>query len=121
MKPIMSSHLQSNMQWLDPNLLLDLETDARHLATSVHGLVRSISETLHGLSSLTVNLVGTYKDGVCKTCDEVDSNVKAIFQLMARVEELNKGMVQVYKIGHQLREILRLLDMYEATISTPCR
>lgn len=56
----------------------------------------------------------TYKEGVCKTCDEVDANIKAMYQLMAKVEELNKAMQPAYKMGEQLKDIKRLLEMYES-------
>lgn len=51
---------------------------------------------------------------MCKTCDEVDGNIKSMYQLMAKVEELNKGMGPAYRMGDQLKEIKRLLDVYEA-------
>ena len=54
------------------------------------------------------------RDGVFKTCDEVDGNIKSMYQLMAKVEELNKGMGPAYRMGEQLKEIKRLLDIYEA-------
>jgi hypothetical protein len=37
-----------------------------------------------------------------------------MYQLMAKVEELNKGMGPAYRMGDQLKEMKRLLDMYEA-------
>ena len=99
---------------LDPQLLNDIENDARHLAMSVDGLVENLAAILHSASSVTVDCVETYRDGVCKTCDEVDNNIKAMYQLMAKVEELNKAMGPAYRLGGQLKDIKRLLDMYEA-------
>ena len=55
----------------------------------------------------------TYRDGVCKTCDEVDSNIKSMYQLMAKVEELNKSMAPAYKLADQVKEVKRLLEMLE--------
>jgi hypothetical protein len=37
------------------------------------------------------------RDGVCKTCDAVDDNIKGMYQLMAKWEELNKAMAPAYK------------------------
>jgi hypothetical protein len=34
---------------------------------------------------------------VCKTCDAVDDNIKGMYQLMAKWEELNKAMAPAYK------------------------
>ena len=69
---------------------------------------------LHSLKNLDVIMTHTFRDGVCKTCDEVDGNIKSMYQLMAKVEELNKGMGPAYRMGEQLKEIKRLLDIYEA-------
>lgn len=99
---------------IDPLLLASLENDARLLATSVDGLVENLSGILQSISALTVETIETYRDGVCKTCDEVDNNIKSMYQVMAKVEELNKSMAPAYKLGEQLKEIKRLLDMYEA-------
>jgi hypothetical protein len=38
-----------------------------------------------------------FRDGVCKTCDAVDDNIKGMYQLMAKWEELNKAMAPAYK------------------------
>ena len=103
---------------LDPTVLLDIENDARHLATSVDNLVENLSGILHSISALTVETVETYRDGVCKTCDEVDGNIKSMYQLMAKVEELNKSMAPAHKLGDQLKEIKRLLDMFESVSNT---
>ena len=51
-----------------------------------------------------------------KTCDQVDGNIKAMYQLMAKVEEVNKKMVPAYKLGEQMKDIKRLLEMYEAAL-----
>ena len=34
-----------------------------------------------GISALTVDTVETYRDGVCKTCDAVDGNIKSMYQV----------------------------------------
>lgn len=101
---------------LDPTVIADLENSARHLATSVDNMVESLSGVLHSISALTVDTVETYRDGVCKTCDEVDANIKLMYQLMAKVEELNKSMAPAYQVSEQLKEIKKLLDMYEAVL-----
>ena len=56
-----SSHVR-----MDPNLIMALENDARHLATSVDNLVENLSGVLQSISAITVETVETYRDGVCK-------------------------------------------------------
>jgi hypothetical protein len=63
---------------VDPQVLNDMELEARQLATEVDGLVENLSCILQSISALTVDTVETYRDGVCKTCDEVDNNIKCV-------------------------------------------
>jgi hypothetical protein len=37
-----------------------------------------------------------------------------MYQLMAKVEELNKSMGPAYKMGEQIKDIKRLLEMLES-------
>ena len=55
---------------------------------------------------------------MCKTCDDVDGNIKSMYQLMAKVEELNKSMAPAHALADQLREMRRLLDVLEASASS---
>lgn len=97
----------------DPRVIEDLEREARRLATEVDSLVENLSCTLQGVSALTVDTVETYRDGVCKTCDEVDNNIKAMYQLMAKWEELNKNMAPAQRVSGQIKDVKRLLEMFE--------
>ena len=101
---------------LDPQSIEDIERHARYLAACVDLMVENLSGVLQNASGLTVNTLETYRDGVCKTCDEVDNNIKSMYQLMAKVEELNKSMTPAYKLGEQIKEIKHLLDVYEALL-----
>ncbi|XP_066939216.1 uncharacterized protein DDB_G0284127 [Macrobrachium rosenbergii] len=101
---------------IDPTIINDIEAHARHIATSVDTLIENLTGTLLSISSLTVDCVETYRDAVCKTCDAVDANIKSMYQLMAKTEELSKSMKPIYKLQEQIKEVRRLLDMFENTI-----
>lgn len=51
---------------------------------------------------MTVGCLETYRDAVCKTCDAVDHNIKSMYQLMAKCEELSKSMSPIYKLAEQM-------------------
>ncbi|XP_068242726.1 BLOC-1-related complex subunit 6 isoform X2 [Palaemon carinicauda] len=87
---------------IDPTIINDIEAHARHIATSVDTLIENLTGTLLSISSLTVDCVETYRDAVCKTCDAVDANIKSMYQLMAKTEELSKSMKPVYKLQEQI-------------------
>ena len=61
-----------------------------------------------------MDCVETYRDTVCKTCDSVDGNIKSMYQLMAKGEELSKCMRPVYGLRTQIKDVRRTLEMLEA-------
>ena len=40
-----------------------------------------------------------------------------MYQLMAKWEELNKNMAPAYRISGQIKDIKRLLDLFEAALN----
>lgn len=110
----LSLDAKAHPQHLDPSVIEDVERHARYLAACVDSMVENLSGVLHSGSALTVDTLETYRDGVCKTCDEVDNNIKSMYQLMAKVEELNKSMAPAYQIGEEVKELKKLLDTYES-------
>lgn len=53
-------------------------------------------------SALTVGCLETYRDAVCKTCDAIDHNIKSMYQLMAKCEELSNSMAIIFKMAEKL-------------------
>lgn len=102
---------------LDINLLNDLEFEARNIAASVDTLTETLSGVLHSMSALTVECLEIYRDVVCKTCDSIDANIKSMYQLMAKCEELSKEMEPIYKLVQQVKDIKHVLDLFENAVN----
>ncbi|XP_053974233.1 BLOC-1-related complex subunit 6 isoform X1 [Hylaeus volcanicus] len=109
--------LTPQLPLLDHNVLNELEMEARKVATSVDALTENLAAILHSASALTVGCLETYRDAVCKTCDAVDHNIKSMYQLMAKCEELSKSMGPIYKLAEQIKEMKRMLDLFESAMN----
>nr|SVE93943.1 EOG090X0FS7 [Scapholeberis mucronata] len=108
------SDLRGNLSTTpESTLLAHLEREARNIAASVDGLTEHLAVSLHTISAVTAQSLTVYKDSVCKTCDAMDSNIKSMYQLMAKCEELSKSMSPIYKLSEQVKEIKKLLDIIE--------
>lgn len=103
--------------FMDANLLNDLEFEARNIAASVDTLSETLSGVLHSMSALTVECLEIYRDVVCKTCDSIDANIKSMYQLMAKCEELSKEIEPIYKLAQQVKDIKHILDLFENAIN----
>ncbi|XP_011495836.1 PREDICTED: uncharacterized protein C17orf59 homolog isoform X2 [Ceratosolen solmsi marchali] len=102
---------------LDHNILNELENEARKVATSVDSITENLAAILHSASALTVGCLETYRDTVCKTCDTVDYNIKSMYQLMAKCEELSKSMNIIYKIVEKIKDMKKMLELFENTMN----
>lgn len=105
--------LQLQVPLVDAGVLADLEAHATSVASGVHNMLENLSGTVQSISSLTVDCMEAYEKSVCKTCDMVDSNIKSMYQLMAKCEELNNSMKLLHKVSEEIKEIKRLLDLFE--------
>lgn len=108
--------LQPSVHIVDPNILTDLEIHAKKVATCVDRMLENLSGTLQSISSLTVDCMESYENSVCKTCDAVDVNIKAVYQLMAKCEELSNSMGPLYKISDDVKQIKKMLDQLEHAV-----
>lgn len=108
--------LQTNVHFVDPNVVTDLESHAKKVASCVDRMLENLTGTLQSISSLTVECMETYEQSVCKTCDAVDANIKAVYQLMAKCEELSNSMDPLYKISDNIKSIKRNLDHLEHVV-----
>jgi len=118
-QPTNTTQLKRVNSIVDPTLIEDVERQARRLATDVDNVVENLACVLQSISAITVETVETYRDGVCKTCDAVDDNIKGMYQLMAKWEELNKSMGPAYRLSSQIKDIKKLLDVMELALPNP--
>lgn len=110
--------LETKLRLASPRgILAALESEACAVAASVDSLTESLADTLHGISALTVDCLEVYTGVVCKTCDAIDANIKAMYQLMAKSEELSKAMAPLYRLSGHIKNIKHLLDLIEANPS----
>lgn len=98
---------------IDITVLNDLEYEAQKIAQSVDNLIENLSSILHANSSLTAENMDVYKDAVGKTCDAMDNNIKSMYTILAKGEEVSQAMVSVQAQAARIAEIKRMLQIFE--------
>lgn len=99
---------------IDITVLNDLEYEAQRIAQSVDSIIENLSSILHSNSSLTAENMEVYKDAVGKTCDSMDNNIKSMYTILAKGEEVSQAMVPVQTQANRIAEIKRLLQLFES-------
>ncbi|XP_054167256.1 BLOC-1-related complex subunit 6-like [Oppia nitens] len=107
---------QQTSTGIEFKLLNDLEKQSKHLSNNISSMLRHIYESTHNITSLTVECISTYETSLNKTCDVIDANIKSMYQLMAKCEELNQSMKPITKLTEELKEVKRLLELFEKTV-----
>ncbi|CAH1377672.1 hypothetical protein MTP99_019080 [Tenebrio molitor] len=101
---------------LDSGLLNDLECEAQKMATSIDNLTENLCGILHSISSITADNVDVYKNAVSKMSDAMDSNIKSMYTMMAKTEEVTQAMKSVQTHATRIKEIKRLVDLFESYV-----
>ncbi|XP_072382626.1 BLOC-1-related complex subunit 6 [Diabrotica undecimpunctata] len=101
---------------LDSALINDLEVEAHRMATSVDSLIENLCEILHSISSITADNVDVYKNAVSKMSDAMDGNIKSMYTMMAKAEEVTQSMKIVEGLSIRIKEIKRLVDLFESFV-----
>lgn len=82
-----------------------MEHEAQRIAQSVDNLIENLSSILHANSSLTAENMEVYKDAVGKTCDAMDNNIKSMYTILAKGEEVSQAMIPVQAQAARIAEI----------------
>ncbi|XP_065165213.1 BLOC-1-related complex subunit 6 isoform X2 [Atheta coriaria] len=101
---------------IDNRLLNDLECEAQRIATSIDNLTENLCGILHSISSITADNVDVYKNAVSKMSDAMDANIKSMYTMMAKAEEVTQAMKLVQIHATRLKEIRRLVDLFDSCV-----
>lgn len=112
-KPFM---VPPHLNQIDANALNEIEREAQLLAASVDNLTESLCSVLHSISSITADNVEIYKNSVTKLTDCMDANIKCMYTIMAKAEEISKAIKPAEALATRIREIKRLVDMFESNV-----
>ncbi|KAK7575735.1 hypothetical protein V9T40_012021 [Parthenolecanium corni] len=114
-KPSVSGSSKSSCE-LTPTVefINQLEIEANKVAASVDDLTENLTGILRSISALTLDCVETYRNGICKTCDAIDSDIKLMYQLMAKCEELGKVAEPLTSLSKNIKSIKNVLDLFDS-------
>lgn len=108
--------LDPQLGQIDMALINDLECEAHRMATSVDNLIENLSGILHSISSITADNVDIYKNAVSKMSDAMDGNIKSMYTMMAKAEEITQNMKGVEAQSVKIKEIKKLVDLFESFV-----
>uniref|UniRef100_A0A914GTI3 CUE domain-containing protein n=1 Tax=Globodera rostochiensis TaxID=31243 RepID=A0A914GTI3_GLORO len=93
--------------------LLELETHAQSIASGIDMALRDLRGSLRGMSDLTCESTQMFGSVVNSTCDSVDASIRSMYTMLAKTEEFNESMRGIEKLLQQIKDIKRLLDLFE--------
>lgn len=77
---------------IDVTVISDIECEAQYLAASVDSLTENLDNLLHSISALTADNVEVYRASVTQLTDAMDANIKSMYTIMAKAEEITNLM-----------------------------
>ena len=104
----------SQLPSIDPFILTELEEQATGAAKSLAWMTKYLVHKLSEMSVTTEQTAKTYSEAVQKASGQADDNIRMMYGLMAKCEELNRKMKPVYEIQSQVEIIKKKLDILES-------
>uniref|UniRef100_A0A1I7Z5B4 BORCS6 domain-containing protein n=1 Tax=Steinernema glaseri TaxID=37863 RepID=A0A1I7Z5B4_9BILA len=98
----------------DPHVLLGMEAHAKCIAAELDVLMRDLRGSLHGMSDLTREYANCYLTSISTSCDSVDAAIKSTYAMLAKTEELMGVLKSKDKLQQQIKQLKRLVDMFES-------
>ena len=99
---------------VDPEVLNDLELRAYGIAGNLDHMLATLANSLKAMSQVSTECLGAYGSCVDHVSEAVDENIKSMYTLIARCEELNASLKPLQNLAEQVKEIKRTLDIFEA-------
>ena len=106
-------YCEPNTDQIDPQLLDKLESQTQFISQNLENMIQFISNYTHSVTSLTSKSVNQYEQCLVQACDTIDSNIKLMYQLMSKYEELLYAMKPIEKLSLDIKEIKRILAIFE--------
>ncbi|MCP9259818.1 hypothetical protein DINM_003016 [Dirofilaria immitis] len=71
-----------------------------------------------GINNLTVQATECFTDAISAACNSVDATIKNTYALLAKVEEVNEAMTGIRNLSQQVKDIKRVVDLFEMQLVT---
>lgn len=97
----------------DVMLLEDLETEAELIAKSLSIMMKNINDFVQHVTKLTSASAQSCQEYLCTACDSVDMNIKKMYQIMAKCEELSIQMQPIKQLQTDIEKVNKLLDLLD--------
>eukprot|EP00112_Aurelia_sp_Birch-Aquarium-sp1_P014389 Seg3103.4 transcript_id=Seg3103.4/GoldUCD/mRNA.D3Y31 product="BLOC-1-related complex subunit 6" protein_id=Seg3103.4/GoldUCD/D3Y31 len=99
---------------VDPTILAEIEDQANSAAKSLAWMTKYLMHKLSEMSNVTIQTTETYGSAVQNASNQAEENIRMMYGLMAKCEELNRKMKPVYEIQSQVQDIKQTLEILEA-------
>lgn len=91
---------------------------AELIAKSLNIMMKNINDFVQHATKLTSDSVNSYNDYLFNALDSVDSNIKKMYQIMAKCEELSIQMQPIKQLQIDIEKVNKLLDLLDKELDT---
>ena len=105
--------VKSRITPVDPSVLREIEDQAKIASKSIDKMMTFLTKELGKGTNTTLEIVSVYDGAINHVHSEVEQNIKAMYGLIAKCEELDRKMKPLNELADQVRTIRETLDHLE--------
>ncbi|KAI7693222.1 hypothetical protein SSS_06730, partial [Sarcoptes scabiei] len=114
--PSSNDSIIERLKFFSPEILNDLEMETMMISNNIQDIVHQIKSFSSDATLKSVDIMKLFQESVFDVCDGVDTNIKLMYKVIARCEELNKSFDFLDDLKLRIKKIKQTLDVLERIV-----
>ncbi|KAH9522884.1 hypothetical protein DERF_006436 [Dermatophagoides farinae] len=107
---------KEKLKFFQMKFIMDIETQAMMIAENLNQIMTYLNSYSTNVTTSSTDVMEIYRDNVFDTCDHIDADIKLMYKIISKCEELNKSLQFLDELRNRIKDIKQTLDTFERII-----
>ncbi|OTF80322.1 hypothetical protein BLA29_001995 [Euroglyphus maynei] len=104
------------LKFFQMKFISDIETRAMMIAENLNQIMTYINSYSTNITTTSLDVMEIYRDNVFDACDHIDADIKLMYKIISKCEELNKSLGFLDELRNRIKDIKQTLDTFERIV-----
>ncbi|XP_027202906.1 BLOC-1 related complex subunit 6 isoform X2 [Dermatophagoides pteronyssinus] len=107
---------KQKLKFFQLKFINDIEQQTLLIVENLNQIMTYINSYSTDMTNKSVDVMEIYHDNVIECCDQIDSNIKLMYKIISKCEELNKSFGFLDELRNRIKDIKQTLDIFERIV-----